>query len=209
MGNIDWKFVHNVFGLQLAKEDVPSMTGQSSVSGGITPFLIRVLSDRDAADMRDIRLAALSDHPENFGTAVAEETARSLDFQRARLIDPQNTVHGAFDPRGQLVAIAGLQIRAGIKERHRSHLWGVYVRPVARGTGLVRRFMATVLNYAFAIVEQVELEALSTNVTARVLYESLGFKKVGQIPGARKINGKLYDDDIMVLTIAEWRRMPR
>ena len=185
------------------------MIGESSVANGITPFSIRVLSGADVDVMHNIRLAALSNHPEVFGTDISEESARSLDLQRDRLNDPRNTVLGAFDPTGQLAAIAGFRICPGIKERHRGQLWGVYVRPLARGTGLARRFMTTVLNNAFEIVEQIELEVLSTNVTARALYESLGFKKVGLIPGARKIDGQLYDDDFKVLRIDVWRRTHR
>ena len=207
--NVDWGFEHDVIVHQLAKESEPSMTGDPFIFNRKTPFSIRVLSGKDVVQMRNIRLEALTNHPEAFGTDVSEEAARSLDFQRDRLIDPQNIVHGAFDPTGQLVAIAGFRISSGVKERHRGHLWGIYVRPVARGTGLVRRFLTIVLNNAFGMVEQIELEVLSTSITARALYESIGFQKVGQVPSARKINDKLYNDDCMVLTIEEWRQMSR
>jgi GNAT superfamily N-acetyltransferase len=114
---------------------------------------IRRLAQENAADAalyRDIRLEALRANPEAFGSTFEIENALSLSWFFDRL--GTSTVFGAFSSTG-LVGIAGFEIQQGQKRAHKGTLWGMYVRPDARATGVGRRLVEAVLDLACQRVE--------------------------------------------------------
>ena len=85
---------------------------------------------------------------------------------------------GAFSNTG-LVGIAGFEIQQGQKRAHKGQLWGMYVRPDARGTGIGRRLVEAVLDLARQRVELIQLAVVQDNEQARRLYASLGSLEYG------------------------------
>jgi len=85
------------------------------------------------------------------------------------------------------------------KMRHRGDIWGVYVAPDARGTGVGRRVMEHILEHARTRVLQVHLAVTATNAAAVALYDRLGFVRYGTEPRALKVNGRYLDEHLMVL----------
>jgi ribosomal protein S18 acetylase RimI-like enzyme len=155
---------------------------------------IRGLAPADAALYRDIRLEGLRCDPEAFGSTFEAENARPLTFFSERL--GGSAAFGAF--RGsELVGIAGLLIREGQKEAHKGLLVGMYVRPSARKSGVGRRLVETVVEFARHRVELVQLAVVSENEQARRLYERLGFVKYGLEKNALKQDGHYYDEVLM------------
>src|SRR6202011_4084242 len=115
---------------------------------------IRRLAKENAADAalyRDIRLEGLRANPEAFGSTFEIENAQTLSWFFDRL--GTSTVLGAFDTK--LVAIAGFAIQEGQKRAHKGSLWGMYVRPGARGIGVGRRLVEAVLDLARQRVERI------------------------------------------------------
>jgi ribosomal protein S18 acetylase RimI-like enzyme len=157
---------------------------------------IRRLLAADAEGYRSIRLAALADAPEAFGSDVATESASPVDAFANTL--RSGYVAGAFAGE-RLVAIAGFRALEREKTRHRGDIWGVYVAPDARGTGIGRRLMEHVLDYARTQVLQVHLAVTASNAAAVALYEHLGFIRYGTEPRALKVNGRYLDEHLMVL----------
>lgn len=157
---------------------------------------IRRLLAADAEGYRSIRLAALADAPEAFGSDVATESASPVDAFANTL--RSGYVAGAFAGE-RLVAIAGFRALEREKTRHRGDIWGVYVAPDARGTGIGRRLMEHVLDYARTQVLQVHLAVTASNGAAVALYEHLGFIRYGTEPRALKVNGRYLDEHLMVL----------
>jgi ribosomal protein S18 acetylase RimI-like enzyme len=157
---------------------------------------IRRLLAADADMYRTLRLAALAEAPEAFGSDVATESAAPVDKFAATLRD--GYVAGGFVD-GRLVALAGFAASTREKMRHRGNIWGVYVAPEARGTGLGRRIVTHVLERARSEVQQVHLAVTATNAAAVALYESLGFERYGTEPRALYVNGRYLDEYLMVL----------
>jgi ribosomal protein S18 acetylase RimI-like enzyme len=158
---------------------------------------IRRLAQENAADAalyRDIRLEALRANPEAFGSTFEIENALSLSWFFDRL--GTSTVFGAFSNTG-LVGIAGFEIQQGKKRAHKGELWGMYVRPDARGTGIGRRLVEAVLDLARQRVELIQLAVVQDNEQARRLYASLGFLEYGLEKHALKQDGRYYDDVLM------------
>ena len=158
---------------------------------------IRRLAQGDAADVaryRDIRLEALSTSPEAFGSNYEVENAQPLGWFADRL--GSATVLGAFRD-AELVGIAGFAVQQGQKRAHKGLLWGMYVRPGARMSGIGRRLIEAILEVARQHVELIQLTVVQDNARARRLYASLGFVDYGTGKNALKQNGRYYDEVLM------------
>jgi ribosomal protein S18 acetylase RimI-like enzyme len=162
-------------------------------------FMIRPLRADDAALYRDIRLEALQLHPEAFSAAFEQEKAQPLSWFEQRLA--ANTVFAGFRDQ-QVLGIAGFVSETGMKRAHKGHLWGMYVRPAARGTGLARQLVEAVLEYARSRVELVQLSVIAGNVPALRLYGSMGFVAYGLEERALKVDGRYFDEVHMAKRLA-------
>jgi len=73
----------------------------------------------------------------------------------------------------------------------------MYVRPCARNTGVGRRLVETIVEFARQRVELVQLAVVRDNEPARRLYERLGFVEYGLEKKALKQDGRYYDEVLM------------
>lgn len=115
--------------------------------------------------------------------------------------DPANNfVVGAF-VGGKLIGTAGFYRSKGLKERHKGHIWGVYVTAATRGSGMGRNIMSAVLERAASVegIEQIGLLVAITQAAAIALYQSLGFRSFGCQRRALKVGERYVDEEHMVL----------
>jgi RimJ/RimL family protein N-acetyltransferase len=155
---------------------------------------IRQLTPADAALYRSIRLAGLKDSPEAFGSTFEAEIVKPLAWFFDRL--STSRVFGAIRGR-EILGVAGFAIRDGTKEAHKGLLWGMYVRPEARGTGVARRLVEAVIDFARSRVELIQLSVVVGNEPARRLYARLGFVEYGIERNSLKHGGRYYDEILM------------
>jgi RimJ/RimL family protein N-acetyltransferase len=155
---------------------------------------VRRLLAKDAAIYRDIRLEGLRLRPEAFGSTFAEESGKPLSWFAERL--DRSAVFGAFRD-GALLGVAGFFARESVKEAHKGVLWGMYVRPAARGAGLGRRLAEAVIVHARQRVEILELRVVAGNEEARRLYAGLGFVEYGIEKNSMKQDGRYWDEVLM------------
>lgn len=160
---------------------------------------IRPLAAADAEAYRAIRLAALAEAPEAFGASLTEESARPLERFAERLTPPApSLVFGAF-AGSALVGTAGFLAGSSEKSRHRGTLWGVYVAPAARGRGTGEALVAAAIAQAKRHVVVLQARVVSTNRTARKLYERLGFRPYGIEAKALCVAGVYVDEALLAL----------
>jgi RimJ/RimL family protein N-acetyltransferase len=159
---------------------------------------LRRLTAEDAALYRDIRLEALETTPDAFASTFEMERDYPLERFAMRLADAH--VVGAFDG-ATLVGVAGFYIQAGPKHGHKGILWGMFVRPAYRGTGLSRRLVAAIVEHARSQVELLQLFVVGDNIAARRLYRRLGFVEYGVERRATKYRGRYHDDVLMALPL--------
>ncbi|MFI5534917.1 GNAT family N-acetyltransferase [Nocardia sp. NPDC051900] len=135
---------------------------------------IRLLAPDDWAVFRRVRLAALTDAPQFFGTTLAEARARTESDWRRALSD-----------RAQFVAESGgteVGTVAGMLDPEHGgvHLISMWVAPRARGTGVSDRLVGAVLDWAVAGGHDVvRLEFAEHNAFAERLYLRNGFVRTG------------------------------
>jgi GNAT superfamily N-acetyltransferase len=155
--------------------------------------MIRRLTPDDAARYRDLRLQALRDHPAAFTAAYEDEVTWPLSAYAERLA--QGTVFAAGADR--LDGKAGFYIRDGLKTRHRGILWGLYVRPEARGTGLAAALIRAIKAHARPLVEEIMLGVGTDNHAALARYRAEGFVRCGGERRALKIGDDYFDEILM------------
>jgi RimJ/RimL family protein N-acetyltransferase len=155
---------------------------------------VRLLTPADAAFYRAIRLAGLKDAPEAFGSTFEAEVVKPLAWFFDRLTASQ--IFGAFCD-SEVLGVAGFAQRDGEKEAHKGLLWGMYVRPEARGTGIARRLVEAVVDFARPRVELIQLSVVVGNEPARRLYSRLGFIEYGIEYNSLKYGGRYYDEILM------------
>jgi len=163
---------------------------------------IRLLTTDDAEAFWHLRLEAVRNDPASFADSAEEHLKTTAETVRELLSknDPaSNFVVGMFEDE-KLAATAGFYRYTHNKERHKGHIWGVYVRPESRGKGVGSALMKEIIRRAREIdgVEQITLVA-SANLPAQHLYESVGFESYGIEPHSLKIGDEYVDDVLMVL----------
>jgi ribosomal protein S18 acetylase RimI-like enzyme len=157
-------------------------------------WTVRRLGSSDATAFRALRLDALRQDPNAFGSTYEAEAADPLERFGERLADGR--VFGAFRA-GTLFAIAGYSLWQWEKWRHKAGLWGLYVQPAARRRGVGLLLMRALIDAAAAEVEILQLKVVSTNQPALGLYGKLGFQQYGLEKRALKQRGR-YDDEVLM-----------
>ena len=166
---------------------------------------IRALNENDARSFQTLRLRALKEHPDAFSSTYERESAYSMEFVAERLRrtaeSRNNFTLGAY-LQEELIGVVGFRRIDGVKEQHRGHIWGMYVRSEEQGKGIREGPSCprpSILPIRFPDLEQIELDVVTRNRQARNLYTSLGFASCGIDPRALFVDGEYLDEERMVL----------
>lgn len=165
---------------------------------------IRALTEADAQSYQALRLRALQTDPESFGSTYEREVAFSVEMVQERIRQDENRfVLGAFQEDGSLVGIVRFMQDTDLKSKHKGNIYGMYVASEVRGQGVGKALMTETIARAKDLdgVEQILLQVVSTNTSAKKLYESLGFETYGVEPRALKDNDRYFDEDFMILIL--------
>jgi RimJ/RimL family protein N-acetyltransferase len=159
---------------------------------------IRLLNQQDWQSWKDLRLEALQNAPEAYGSSYDEEANQSDQEFQANLT--RTDILGAFN-HDQLVGCAGFFRMNQIKMNHRGVLYGMYINPEFRGQGIAGQLIEAVISHAQSRVTQLHVTCVTTNPTAVKLYERHGFHIYGTEPRSLKIGDQFYDEYMMVRII--------
>jgi ribosomal protein S18 acetylase RimI-like enzyme len=165
---------------------------------------VRILQAGDAADFLAVRLQALREHPEAFGSSLEEEADTKVE-QTAEFLGkslPNNPIFGAFVD-DQLVGIINLNRSSRVKTRHRANIGAMYVAPEARKQNLGRALLNEAIEYARSLegLEDVVLAVTVGNEAARALYVSAGFQSYSIDPRYIHMEGRYYDIEWMIIRL--------
>jgi len=129
----------------------------------------------DEATLRRVRLQALADAPDAFGSTYERELARTLDDWR-RWLSPGATF--IAEDRGEPCGLVACAQDATVPTV--VDLMAMWVAPVARGTGAADALVSQVIAWASGQgARVVRLQVVQDNVRARRLYERQGFRVTG------------------------------
>jgi GNAT superfamily N-acetyltransferase len=136
----------------------------------------------DESILRALRLEALTDAPEAFGSTYDRELARTMsDWQRWTSPGATFILDTRDGPRG----LAAGQHDAA--DPHVVHLMAMWVHPALRGSGAAETLVAAVTDWAASEgAKTVRLDVFQANARARRFYARLGFRESGDLaPHAR------------------------
>jgi ribosomal protein S18 acetylase RimI-like enzyme len=130
--------------------------------------------------VRDLRLRALADSPDAFGSTFERERAHA---KREWL----RWISGWESAVNRLVVAVdgdewiGMAVGSRTGDDERAHLYAMWVDPLARRAGIGRRLVEAVLAWARDQgTTEIELGATATNRGAVEFYEGLGFADTGE-----------------------------
>ena len=164
---------------------------------------IRRLIKEDAAELFPLRLRALQEHPEAFGSSYEDEAKMAVEQWQAMLGDENRAFFGAFH-EGKLLGMVLISRNLGKKTKHRANIAAMYVAPEARKLGAGQALIAACIDYAKQQegVKQVALAVTVGNEAARRLYHRNGFITWGIDPAFLILDdGSSYDIEWMILNI--------
>lgn len=165
---------------------------------------IRTLTSADAEIYRGLRLQSLRRHPEAYLSSYESEKKLSIVTTRIRLEPSENNfTMGAFDDGEKLVGIVTFFRESRPKIDHKANIYSVYVDSDVRKQGVGRRLMQELIARARLLpgLEILNLTVTSNNLSAKRLYESLGFICYGTEPKAMKLGDEYLDEDLMILML--------
>ncbi len=163
---------------------------------------IRRLNLDDLDEYFEIRLKALQVSPAAFLSSYEEEKLKGKGYFETYLSNTDhNRVILAAVLQNKIAATIGLYKEDKIKNQHKAQIWGMFVDPIHRGTGIGSQLLDFAINFAKNNMnaETLSLSVESSNKSAIKLYESRGFKLWGTEPKAIKIGNQFLDDNHMVL----------
>jgi RimJ/RimL family protein N-acetyltransferase len=162
---------------------------------------VRRLETDDAAIYRELRLEGLKHHPEAFSASWQDESAEPAACWAERL--QTSTVFGGWVDGSPLLGVAGFHVNGAVKLRHKGILWGMYVRPEGRGSGLAASLVQRVIEHARTLVEEICLTVVASNQAAHRLYSAAGFEPYGLERRGLKVGDAYYDHVLMALPLRE------
>jgi RimJ/RimL family protein N-acetyltransferase len=166
---------------------------------------IRLATEADVSEYRDLRLEALRNHPEVFSADYAEGLARPMAFwiERLRAAYVDRTVQNYVAVREQRLIGMGSIVRVNSpKERHSATIVSMYVRPDARGLRIAEGIVTACMDWARTQqIRVVKLAVVTTNTYAIRCYARCGFQVYGIEPQALYNDQVYYDELLMARTL--------
>ena len=141
-------------------------------------MVIRPIRPDEWRDLRDLRLRALLDAPDAYGSTFEEESADSDEAWQRRADHPDRIMAVAVDESGRFVGMAsGGPAWEGLDG---AGLFGMWVDPAVRGQGIGEALIGVIASWAQASgYERIGLGVTIGNDVAAHLYERLGFEDTG------------------------------
>lgn len=140
---------------------------------------IRVLQDKEWERARNLRLRALADAPESFGSSLDEEERLSDSAWRERLAPSDSLIW--FVEATDDDEFVGMAVGTLDEPSKTAYLFGMWVEPGRRRSGIGKRLVETLIEWGRARgAVRVELEVNERVKPAVALYQACGFTPTGR-----------------------------
>ncbi len=160
---------------------------------------VRAARPRDWRRVRDLRLRALADSPDAFGSTVERERAHGRSGWLEWISGWEGTVNALFAAT-EGDAWLGLAVGCHETGRDHTHLFAMWIEPTSRRRSLGAHLVRAVIAWSAARgVGSVRLGVTESNAGARAFYERLGFVDTGERNALRE--GSTLDVVVMRLAL--------
>lgn len=150
-------------------------------------------------DYKKLRLEAIQDSPQSFLSTVEETEAETDQSWQDKIAN----MFFALNEADQLVGMAGTYSENKDKLRHVANVVSVYVAPAYRRQGVGKQLLLAVLAHLQSQpqVKKIQLGVITTQQEAYRLYESVGFKRVGELRRSVRIGEQFFDEYLMEILL--------
>jgi ribosomal protein S18 acetylase RimI-like enzyme len=164
---------------------------------------VRRAQPGDWAVLRTLRLAALVDAPEAFGSTVERELAFDEAEWRRRATNTPSFIAWSGDEPVGLAAVIARPEDDGADSRTVWELVSMWVSPDVRGSGPADQLVSAVAEVVKAEpVEELTLWVADGNARARAFYVRAGFRPTGIRQTFRRHDGSAFDEEKLVMLLA-------
>jgi len=142
---------------------------------------IRTFFPQEWKSYKELRLRALADSPEAFGSTLAEEEKRSDSAWKSRLVGGDSSLNFPLvaEADGEMIGLAWGRIEEADPDL--AYLYQMWVAPSHRGLGVGELLLKRVIAWAGEKnVIYLELGVTVRESSALRLYTHLGFKSAGE-----------------------------
>jgi GNAT superfamily N-acetyltransferase len=168
-------------------------------AGTVPACHVRQLTAADLDAYRALHRFGMEESPLGF-VDVAETDAARPDADVEAMLT-RGDGWGAFDGE-RLVAKLTIDALVYPSLAHTWWVHAVYVHPDARGTGASSKLIRAAIAYAQSRgALRIALWVNGVNAHAKALYERIGFRQTGHIPGGIKVGDAYADDVLMTLEL--------
>nr|WP_217474766.1 GNAT family N-acetyltransferase [Stutzerimonas stutzeri] len=148
---------------------------------------VRSITAGDWCDYRNIRLRALRDSPDAFGSTYEAEAVRNDDAWESRIADAiasgTSRILVALNQQ-ELCGLVWCKLSASDPEA--ADIFQMWVAPTSRGSGAGRALLEEALTWARGTgARRVRLDVAASNSRAMRLYKSCGFRPAGPLEPLR------------------------
>jgi ribosomal protein S18 acetylase RimI-like enzyme len=177
--------------------------------GAVGPVVVRRVEAADWAALRSVRLAALADAPQAFGsTAVHEQAFAEAEWHRQASTGLPTFIAWRADEPVGLVTVFHRQQDGDRSPADGSpvewHLVSMWVSPGMRGTGCASQLVAAAVTTARAeSADQLTLWVADGNTRARAFYRRVGFRPTGVRQVYRRRDGSLLHEEKMIMLLGD------
>lgn len=162
-------------------------------------MIVRQLTGDDTAAYRELHRFGMNESPTGFVDVAATDGARP-DSQVREMLQ-RGDGWGAFDG-DRLVAKLTIDALPYPSLARTYWIHAVYVHPDARGTGASGELIQAAISGAREKgARRVALWVNGVNARASSLYERMGFRQTGRIPGGIQVGDAFVDDVLMTLEL--------
>jgi ribosomal protein S18 acetylase RimI-like enzyme len=139
---------------------------------------VRALQDEEWERARDLRLRALADAPESFASSLEQEERLSESAWRERMAPSDSSVW--FVDATDDDELVGMAVGALDDPPKTAYLFGMWVEPGRRRSGIGKRLVETVIEWGRTRgAVRIELEVNELTRPAVALYQACGFTPTG------------------------------
>lgn len=164
----------------------------------MSEMTISVLNAGDWQRYRDVRLSALKESPQSFTASFEEEAARDESYWRDRMVRSLRFLAQSGETPVGVVSLGRDEDDPGVGE-----VFGLYVTPQARSTGVSWRLVQSVTDRAREEgMRQIYYWVGTENAIAIAFAANFGFRPAGERRATRLVNENLGDQEVaMVLSL--------
>ena len=142
----------------------------------VAMVVVREVTPDDWETLRDVRLAALREAPQAFGSSYAREAPFTEAQWRGRINDRSVTYFAYLAENPEPAGLAGVYVEDGVAD-----VVSMWVRPSARRNGVGEALIGATTDWAKTRDhDSILLWVTESNTPARRLYDRCGFTLTGE-----------------------------